>query len=74
MALTRAALALVFLSAGFMGYLNSRLGMASRLVLIAAGVLILVPGLWTDMGGIVIGLLVWYLSRWKNRTIDNTIS
>jgi TRAP-type uncharacterized transport system fused permease subunit len=72
LALTRAALALALLSAGFMGYLNSRLTMISRLAVITAGILMLIPGLWTDMTGIAIGLIVWNLSRWKNRPINKT--
>ena len=65
--LTRAALALVLLSAGFMGYLNRALGMASRLALIAAGIAILAPGLWTDISGILIGFSIWYLSRCRGK-------
>ena len=61
----RAALVLVLLSAGFMGYLNSALGMASRFALIAAGIMILLPGLWTDLVGILVSLFIWYLSRRK---------
>jgi TRAP transporter 4TM/12TM fusion protein len=59
----RAGLALVFLSAGFMGYLNSVLGMTSRLALIAAGIMVLAPGLWADIGGTMMGIFVWLASR-----------
>jgi TRAP transporter 4TM/12TM fusion protein len=67
LSLARAALALILLSAGVMGYLNSALGMVSRLALIAAGITILAPGLWTDISGILIGFSVWYLSRRKGK-------
>jgi len=60
---TRAALALVLLSAGFMGYLNSALGMASRLALIAAGIMILVPDFWTTVAGVMMGAFTWFASR-----------
>jgi len=63
MSLTRAALALVLLSAGFMGYLNSALGMARRLALIFAGVMILVPGFWTTIVGVMMGAFIWFSSR-----------
>jgi len=69
LSLTRAACALVFLSAGFMGYLNSVLGMTSRSALIAAGIMILKPGLWTDIGGILIGFSIWYLSRRRGKSV-----
>ncbi len=67
LSVTRAAFALVFLSAGFMGYLNSLLGTASRLALIVAGIMILAPGLRMGIGGILIGLTTWYLSRQKGK-------
>jgi TRAP transporter 4TM/12TM fusion protein len=67
MSVARAALALVFISAGFMGYLKSVLGMASRLALIGAGIMILAPALWTDIGGILMGFSIWYLSRRKGK-------
>lgn len=59
----RAALALVLLSAGFMGYLNSALGVASRLAVIAAGVMILVPDVWTTLVGVMMGACIWFASR-----------
>lgn len=67
MSVARAALALVFISAGFMGYLKSVLGMASRLALIGAGIMILAPALWTDIGGILMGFSIWYLSGRKGQ-------
>jgi len=59
----RAALALVLLSAGFMGYLNSALEMASRLALIAAGIMILVPDFWTTVVGVMMGAFTWFASK-----------
>ena len=73
LSLARAALALVFLSAGLMGYLKSVLGIASRLALVAAGIMILAPDLWMDIGGILIGFSIWYLSRGREQTIHKTI-
>ena len=63
----RAALALVLLSAGFMGYLNSALGMASRLALVAAGVMILLPDFWTTIVGVMMGVFIWFASRGMGR-------
>jgi TRAP-type uncharacterized transport system fused permease subunit len=67
LSVTRAAIALVFLSAGFMGYLNSVLGTVSRLALITAGIMILAPGLRMGIGGILMGFTTWYLSRRKGK-------
>ena len=65
MSVVRAALALVLLSAGFMGYLNAILGMPSRFALVLGGIMLLVPGLWINVGGILTGFFIWYISSRK---------
>jgi len=62
----RAALAIVFLSSGFMGYLASTLKIIPRLALMAAGLLIIIPDLRADVIGIALGGAIWYFS-WKRR-------
>jgi TRAP transporter 4TM/12TM fusion protein len=63
--LIRAAFVLVFLSAGFMGYFNGVLRMFSRCTLIASGVMMLLPGFWNHMVGILLGGFIWYVSGQK---------
>ncbi len=65
MSVARAALALVLLSAGFMGYLNAVLGMPSRFALVLGGIMLLVPGLWINIGGILTGFFIWHISSRK---------
>ncbi len=59
----RAALAIVFLSSGFMGYLRSVLGLVPRIALIAAGILIIVPDFRADIGGVLTACAIWFFSR-----------
>ncbi len=59
--IVRALFMLVFLSAGFMGYINRRLNAAARWALIAAGLLLLLPGLPSSVGGILLGGFIWHV-------------
>ena len=65
MSVARAALALVLISAGFMGYLNAVLGMPSRFALVLGGIMLLFPGLWINVGGILTGFFIWHISSRK---------
>jgi TRAP-type uncharacterized transport system fused permease subunit len=53
--LTRAAVSLSFLSAGFMGYFRYHLTATGRIVMIGAGVLMLAPGVWSNLVGVLLG-------------------
>ncbi len=61
----RAAAALTLLSAGFMGYFNRRLVMGQRLLLTAAGVLILLPSAILTAAGVAAGAGLWGYTRLK---------
>ncbi len=67
----RAALALLLISAGFMGYWQTACGIGSRLLLIAAGGLLCIPNMWTSFAGILVGLLVRHLNGRPGRIISN---
>lgn len=54
------ALALTVLSAGFMGYLRSELGLAMRAILVAAGIMIFSPTLWIWPVGVIAGSLAYF--------------
>ena len=62
----RAALAIVLLSAGFMGYLGSVLKIFPRIALIAAGILAIIPDFRADIGGIALACAILYIS-WRRR-------
>ncbi len=65
----RAAAALTLLSAGFMGYFNGRLGMAQRLLLVAAGVLILLPAAGLTATGVLTGAGFWLYTRMRRPSV-----
>jgi TRAP-type uncharacterized transport system fused permease subunit len=56
----RASLALLLISAGFMGYWKTSCNMRRRLLLITAGGLLCIPNLWTAFSGIFLGVLILY--------------
>ena len=58
----RAALALLLISAGFMGYWKAECTLPKRFLLIVAGGLLCIPNMWTALAGIVIGILLWHFS------------
>jgi TRAP-type uncharacterized transport system fused permease subunit len=45
---------IIALGAGMEGYLEGHLNWLFRIIIIAAGLLLLVPGTWTDIAGIVV--------------------
>jgi TRAP transporter 4TM/12TM fusion protein len=66
----RALIAIMFLSAGFMGYFNGRLTAIRRFAVISAGVLLFVPQLWADLAGLLIGAISWFSVNEKNMRIS----
>jgi len=56
----KAALALTALSAGFMGYLRSELGLARRIILIIGGIILFSPTLWIWPMGVIAGSLAYF--------------
>jgi TRAP transporter 4TM/12TM fusion protein len=70
----RAALGLLLISAGFMGYWKTHCTMQRRFPLIIAGGLLCIPNVWTALAGIVMGILLWHFSgepeqpRYGNRS------
>lgn len=44
--------------------------MPGRFALVLGGLMILVPGLWINIGGILIGFSIWHLSKRKSRTVE----
>ncbi len=62
-----ATIGTIALGSGLMGYLVDRLNWLFRLLLLAAGVALIQPGLWSDIFGvIVLGGLAFY-QRWQGR-------
>jgi len=62
-----ATIGTIALGSGLMGYLVDRLNWIFRLLLLAAGVALIQPGLWSDIFGvIVLGGLALY-QRWQGR-------
>jgi len=62
-----ATIGTIALGSGLMGYLVDRLNWLFRLLLLAAGVALIQPGLWSDIFGvIVLGGLALY-QRWQGR-------
>jgi TRAP-type uncharacterized transport system fused permease subunit len=61
LAFSRAALGIFCLAAGLQGWLRSRATPLDRALLIVAGILLVVPNLAADAGGLVLLALVWGL-------------
>lgn len=62
-----ATIGTIALGSGMMGYLVDRLNWFSRLLLLAAGLALIKPGLWTDIFGVVLlGGLTFY-QFWNSR-------
>ncbi len=58
----RASLALLFISAGFMGYWKTICSLKIRSLLLLAGGLLCIPNLWTSLIGGCLGLGLWFRS------------
>ena len=61
---------ILMLGIGLEGYLRGRLFWLLRIVAIAGGLLLLVPGTWTDIIGIVVLVLIFLLQTVLNRKKD----
>jgi TRAP transporter 4TM/12TM fusion protein len=59
----RGILAILLISAGFIGYFRTYLNLASRLALLAGGVFFLLPDWRFDLAGACLGVLVWLINR-----------
>ncbi len=59
LATARSVAAITLISGAFMGYFNGILYPTRRIALMTGGILLLMPHLWADMGGLAIGALVW---------------
>ena len=57
----RASLALLMISAGFMGYWRTSCNSGRRLLLVVAGGLLCFINIWTCLAGILLGVLMWLL-------------
>ena len=65
-----ATIGTIALGSGLMGYLVDRLNWIFRLLLLAAGVALIQPGLWSDIFGvIVLGGLAFYQRRHGRKTV-----
>ena len=62
LSIVRATLALLVLSAAFMGYWRTESSMQQRVLLFVAGGLLCVPNLWSALLGTTIALMAWYVS------------
>ena len=62
-----AAYGMVGIAAGLSGYLLRDMNLIERLVTIAGGLLLIIPGIWTDLGGVLLiaVILVWQALRRK---------
>lgn len=66
MAIVTAIIGVIFISSGFVGYLNTKLFIGTRLLFLPAGALFLVPGLASDSIAVALvaaGLFINFLSR-----------
>ena len=62
-----ATIGMVGIAAGLSGYLLRDMNLIERLVTIAGGLLLIIPGIWTDLGGVLLiaVILVWQALRQK---------
>ena len=62
-----ATIGMVGIAAGLSGYLLRDMNLIERLVTIAGGLLLIIPGIWTDLGGVLLiaVILVWQALRRK---------
>jgi TRAP transporter 4TM/12TM fusion protein len=61
----RALIAITLVSGGLMGYFNGRLTQVWRFALVSAGVLLFVPQIWSNVGGILVGVITWFSASSK---------
>ena len=62
-----ATIGMVGIAAGLSGYLLRDMNLIERLVTVAGGLLLIIPGIWTDLGGVLLiaVILVWQALRRK---------
>lgn len=66
-----ATLGVTLMAAGIQGYFMTRLSNTIRLALIMSAILLIHPGLVTDIIGIVVGVGVWIIQYKELRSINN---
>ena len=62
-----ATIGMVGIAAGLSGYLLRDMNLLERLITIAGGLLLIIPGIWTDLGGVLLiaVIVVWQALRRK---------
>lgn len=62
-----ATIGMVGIAAGLSGYLLRDMNLIERLITIVGGLLLIIPGIWTDLGGVLLiaVILVWQALRRK---------
>lgn len=67
--LVTATTGVICLAAGMIGYLKGRASAIERLALVAAALVLIKPGLWTDIAGfsLLIGVFAWQTTMAKRR-------
>jgi TRAP transporter 4TM/12TM fusion protein len=63
-----AMLGCMAIGSSLMGYMVTKLNWAMRLVLLVAALLLLKPGVWTDLWGAGLLLAVWLIQRFRSRS------
>ena len=65
-ALVTASIGVYFLACSTEGWLNGPLGLPLRALLAAAALCLMIPEVYTDIAGIVVGFGVYGYQRWKH--------
>jgi TRAP-type uncharacterized transport system fused permease subunit len=65
-ALATASIGVYFLACSTEGWINGPLATPLRLVLAAAAICLMIPEIYTDIGGLVTGVLVFAYQRWRH--------
>jgi TRAP transporter 4TM/12TM fusion protein len=64
-ALVSASIGVYFLACATEGWINGPLPLVLRLILAAAALCLMVPEIYTDIGGILVGVAVYAYQRWR---------
>jgi len=65
-ALATAIIGVCLLAAATEGWFNGPVPIALRVLLTAAALALMVPETWTDLGGLVVGVVIWAYQRWRH--------
>jgi TRAP-type uncharacterized transport system fused permease subunit len=65
-AMASASIGVYFLACATEGWINGPLALPLRFVLAAAALCLMIPEIYTDIGGIVIGVAVFAYQRWRH--------